>query len=83
MFRLLLTEAAIAGGETRTTPTSLLRDSWIKASDELHIGIVHDEMAEYSELLKVIRYLVGFLVNVIPRGKQAVHTHERENNQPG
>ncbi|KAL2585900.1 hypothetical protein AAZV13_13G020800 [Glycine max] len=56
MFRLLLTEAAIAGGETRTTPTSLLRDSWIKASDELHIGIVHDEMAEYSELLKGCGY---------------------------
>ncbi|KAK7385032.1 hypothetical protein VNO78_30739 [Psophocarpus tetragonolobus] len=49
---VLLTEAAIAGAVTRTTPTSLLRDSWIKASDELGIGIVHDGMAEYSELLK-------------------------------
>lgn len=49
---VLLTEAAIAGGVTRTTPASLLRDSWIKASDELGIGIVHDGMAEYSELLK-------------------------------
>lgn len=53
---VLLTEAAIAGGVTRTTPASLLRDSWIKASDELHIGIVHDEMAEYSELLKGCGY---------------------------
>ncbi|XP_027334194.1 dihydrofolate synthetase [Abrus precatorius] len=49
---VLLTEAAIAGGVTRTTPSSLLRDSWIKASDELGIGIVHDGMAEYRELLK-------------------------------
>ncbi|RZB69286.1 Dihydrofolate synthetase isoform B [Glycine soja] len=49
---VVLTEAAIAGGVTRTTPASLLRDSWIKASGELGIGIVHDGMAEYSELLK-------------------------------
>ncbi|XP_020210548.1 dihydrofolate synthetase isoform X1 [Cajanus cajan] len=49
---VLLTEASIAGGVTRTTPASLLRDSWIKASDELGIGIVHDGMTEYSELLK-------------------------------
>ncbi|XP_061350278.1 dihydrofolate synthetase-like [Gastrolobium bilobum] len=49
---VLLTEAAIAGGVTRTTPASLLRDSWIKASEELGVGIIHDGMAEYSELLK-------------------------------
>ncbi|RDX58328.1 Dihydrofolate synthetase, partial [Mucuna pruriens] len=49
---VLLTEAAIAGGATRTTPASLLRDSWIKASDEHGIEIVHDGMTEYSELLK-------------------------------
>lgn len=50
METVLLTEAAIAGGVTRTTPASLLRDSWIKASDELGIGIFHDGMAEYNEL---------------------------------
>ncbi|KAK7301167.1 hypothetical protein RJT34_12028 [Clitoria ternatea] len=49
---VLLTEAVIAGGVTRTTPASLLRDSWVKASDELGIGIVHDGMVEYRELLK-------------------------------
>ncbi|ESW33327.1 hypothetical protein PHAVU_001G060700 [Phaseolus vulgaris] len=48
---VLLTEAAIAGGVTRTTSASLLRDSWIKASDELGIGIFHDGMAEYNELI--------------------------------
>lgn len=48
---VLLTEAAIAGGTTRTTPSSLLRGSWIQASDELGIQIVHDGKAEYSELL--------------------------------
>ncbi|KAK7377342.1 hypothetical protein VNO80_02765 [Phaseolus coccineus] len=47
---VLLTEAAIAGGVTRTTPASLLRDSWIKASDELGIGTFHDGMGEYNEL---------------------------------
>lgn len=51
MQTVLLTEAAIAGGVTRTTPASLLRDSWIKASEELGIGIVHDGMAEYRESL--------------------------------
>ncbi|KAL2316895.1 hypothetical protein Fmac_030771 [Flemingia macrophylla] len=48
---VLLTEVSIAGGVTRTTPVSLLRDSWIKASDELCMGIVHDGMTKYSELL--------------------------------
>ncbi|XP_019452380.1 PREDICTED: dihydrofolate synthetase isoform X3 [Lupinus angustifolius] len=49
---VLLTEAAIAGGVTRTTPASLLRNSWIKAYEELGIEIIHDGMAEYRELLK-------------------------------
>ncbi|KAL2318334.1 hypothetical protein Fmac_032210 [Flemingia macrophylla] len=48
---VLLTEVSIAGGVTRTTPVSSLRDSWIKASDELCMGIVHDGMTKYSELL--------------------------------
>lgn len=51
METVLLTEAAIAGGVTRTTPASLLKDSWIKASDELGIEILHDGMAEYDELI--------------------------------
>ncbi|CAK8570272.1 unnamed protein product [Lathyrus sativus] len=49
---VILTEAAIAGAVTRTTPASLLRDSWIKASEELGVGICHEGMTEYSELLK-------------------------------
>ena len=36
---VVLTEAAIAGGVTRTTPASLLRDSWIKASGELRVSL--------------------------------------------
>lgn len=52
METVILTEAAIAGGVTRITPASLLRESWIKASKELGIGIVHDGMAEYKEILK-------------------------------
>ncbi|KAF1888847.1 hypothetical protein Lal_00036889 [Lupinus albus] len=49
---VLLTEAAIAGGVTRTTPASFLRDSWIKAYEEHGIEIIHDGMAEYRALLK-------------------------------
>ncbi|MED6160269.1 hypothetical protein PIB30_050011 [Stylosanthes scabra] len=49
---VILTEAAIAGGVTRITPASSLRESWIRASEELGIGIVHDGMAEYKEILK-------------------------------
>ncbi|CAL0318895.1 unnamed protein product [Lupinus luteus] len=49
---VLLTEAAIAGSVTRTTPASLLRDSWITAYEEHGIEIIHDGMAEYGELLK-------------------------------
>lgn len=47
-----LTEADIAGGKSRTTSPSLLRDCWIRASKELDINILHDEMAEYQELSK-------------------------------
>ncbi|WJX16610.1 dihydrofolate synthase [Trifolium repens] len=49
---VILTEAAIAGAVIRTTPASLLRDSWIKASDELGVGICHEGMTEYRELFK-------------------------------
>ncbi|KAI5394288.1 dihydrofolate synthetase [Lathyrus oleraceus] len=49
---VILTEAAIAGAATRTTSASLLRDSWIKASEELGVGICHEGMTEYRELLK-------------------------------
>ncbi|XP_072053664.1 dihydrofolate synthetase isoform X2 [Arachis hypogaea] len=49
---VILTEAAIAGGVTRITLTSSLRQSWIQASEELGIGVVHDGMAEYNERLK-------------------------------
>ncbi|RYR05417.1 hypothetical protein Ahy_B06g085276 isoform A [Arachis hypogaea] len=49
---VILTEAAIAGGATRITPASSLRQSWIQASEELGIGVVHDGMAEYNEILK-------------------------------
>ncbi|KAK2399414.1 folylpolyglutamate synthase [Trifolium repens] len=49
---VILTEAAIAGAVTRTTPASLLRDSWIKASEELGVDICHEGMAEYRELFK-------------------------------
>lgn len=46
-----MTEAAIAGAVTRITPASLLRDSWIKASEKLGVGICHEGMTEYRELL--------------------------------
>ena len=49
---VLLTEAAIAGGVTRTTSASLLRDSWIQASRELGRGIIHEGMTEHGELSK-------------------------------
>lgn len=52
METVILTEAAIAGAATRTTSASLLRDSWIKASEELGVGICHEGMTEYRELLK-------------------------------
>ncbi|XP_044472721.1 dihydrofolate synthetase isoform X2 [Mangifera indica] len=49
---VFLTEADVAGGKTRITPASMLRDFWIQASQELGINIVHDGMAEYKELLE-------------------------------
>ncbi|KAL5071159.1 hypothetical protein RYX36_022046 [Vicia faba] len=49
---VILTEAAVAGAVTRITPASLLRDSWIKASEELGVAIFHEGMTEYRELLE-------------------------------
>ncbi|KAL8142478.1 hypothetical protein V2J09_015510 [Rumex salicifolius] len=48
---VFLTEVSIAGGKSRTTPASVLRDSWIRASKELEISIIHDKMPEYQELV--------------------------------
>ncbi|XP_015878195.1 dihydrofolate synthetase [Ziziphus jujuba] len=47
---VLLTEADIAGGKSRTAAASFLRDCWIKASEELGITLVHDKMSDYQEL---------------------------------
>ncbi|XP_021616708.1 dihydrofolate synthetase isoform X2 [Manihot esculenta] len=49
---VFLTEADIAGGKSRTTTASLLRDYWLQASGELGINPLHDGMAEYQQLLK-------------------------------
>ncbi|KAL4594904.1 hypothetical protein ACB092_12G053200 [Castanea dentata] len=47
---VLLTEADIAGGKSRTTSASLLRDCWIQASKELGIDIVHDGTTKSREV---------------------------------
>ena len=47
---VLLTEADIAGGKSRTTSASLLRDCWIQASKELGIDIVHDGTTKSGEV---------------------------------
>ncbi|KDP22174.1 hypothetical protein JCGZ_26005 [Jatropha curcas] len=47
---VFLTEADIAGGKSRTTTASSLRDCWVQASEELGINILHDGMTEYQEL---------------------------------
>ncbi|XP_030484564.2 dihydrofolate synthetase isoform X1 [Cannabis sativa] len=49
---VLLTEASIAGGKSRTTSTSFLRDCWIQASNELGLATLQVEMEEPRELLK-------------------------------
>lgn len=49
---VLLTEANIAGGKSRTTSASLLKDCWIQASQDLGIGVVHNEMTNSREVLK-------------------------------
>lgn len=52
METIILTEAAIVGVVTQTAPAYLLRHSWIKASEELVVGISHEGMKKYRELLK-------------------------------
>lgn len=49
---VLLTEANIAGGKSRTTSASLLKDCWVQASQDLGIGVVHNEMTNSREVLK-------------------------------
>ncbi|XP_022764203.1 dihydrofolate synthetase-like isoform X2 [Durio zibethinus] len=49
---VFLTEADIAGGTSRTTSASVLRDRWMQASRELGIKILHDRMAECRELFE-------------------------------
>ncbi|XP_038686567.1 dihydrofolate synthetase isoform X2 [Tripterygium wilfordii] len=47
---VFLTEAKVAGGTSRTTSASFLRDCWIQASKELGISVLlHDGMMEYEE----------------------------------
>ncbi|XP_050386695.1 dihydrofolate synthetase [Argentina anserina] len=54
---VICTEANIAGGKTRTTAASVLRNCWIQASKELSPDIVHDQMTECQDFSKV--QLVG------------------------
>ncbi|XP_054788365.1 dihydrofolate synthetase isoform X2 [Prosopis cineraria] len=49
---VVLAEAAIAGGVTRMMSAASLKDSWIQASEELGIEIVHEGIAGYGELVK-------------------------------
>ncbi|KAG2700601.1 hypothetical protein I3843_06G006800 [Carya illinoinensis] len=46
---VFLTEADIAGGRSRTTPASVLRDCWIQTSKELGVRIVHNRDAKSEE----------------------------------
>ncbi|KAI4363661.1 hypothetical protein MLD38_019850 [Melastoma candidum] len=46
---VFLTEVSIAGASSRSTSSTLLRDRWIRASEELGISVLHDRMPEYSE----------------------------------
>ncbi|KAJ9164268.1 hypothetical protein P3X46_023868 [Hevea brasiliensis] len=66
---VFLTEVDIAGGKSRTTTASLLRDYRVQASEELGINALHDGVAERQELLKnrfiyPARELEGFLLRV-------------------
>lgn len=69
-----MTEANIAGDVTRTTPASSLRDSWIKASEELGVGICHEGLEEYSELLKEKEQSVSSESNLGDDGKTMLVT---------
>ncbi|XP_056160182.1 dihydrofolate synthetase isoform X2 [Syzygium oleosum] len=46
---VVLTEVDIAGGNARTTPSTLLRDCWIQESERMGIAVLHDKMPEYQE----------------------------------
>ncbi|KAI4378163.1 hypothetical protein MLD38_015684 [Melastoma candidum] len=46
---VFLTEVSIAGASSRSTSSTLLRDRWIHASEELGISVLHDGKPEYSE----------------------------------
>ncbi|XVF12624.1 hypothetical protein REPUB_Repub08aG0135000 [Reevesia pubescens] len=49
---VFLTEANIAGGTSRTTSASVLRDCWMQASRELGIKVLHDRMTRYREFFE-------------------------------
>ncbi|TYH41134.1 hypothetical protein ES332_D12G295400v1 [Gossypium tomentosum] len=49
---VFLTEADIAGGTSRTTSATALRDCWMQASRELGIEVIHDRMTRYRELFE-------------------------------
>lgn len=49
---VFLTEADIAGGKSRIASASSLQESWVLASKELGISILHDGMAEYEKVFK-------------------------------
>ncbi|TYJ07003.1 hypothetical protein E1A91_A12G273600v1 [Gossypium mustelinum] len=49
---VFLTEADIAGGTSRTTSATALRDCWIQASRELGIEVLHDRMTRFRELFE-------------------------------
>ncbi|KAE8664048.1 Folylpolyglutamate synthetase family protein isoform 2 [Hibiscus syriacus] len=49
---IFLTEVDIAGGTSRTTSASVLRDCWMQASRELGVNVLHDRMIEYGELFE-------------------------------
>lgn len=46
---VFLTEASIAGGKSRTTAASFLKDIWLQASKELGINVLHDRRSESRE----------------------------------
>ncbi|XP_004308011.1 PREDICTED: probable dihydrofolate synthetase [Fragaria vesca subsp. vesca] len=46
---VICTEANIAGGKSRTTAASMLRNCWIQASKELGLDIDHDQMTDCQD----------------------------------
>lgn len=49
---VFLTEVSIAGDNSRTTSSSLLKDHWIQASRQLGTDIIDHGVAEYRDFLK-------------------------------